>query len=285
MPLPSAARLLEMERRLEREPSSLLFAPLAEMYRASGRLVDAERLLRRGLERHPEHHSAATALGRVLLEQGRHEEAGAVLEEVVASVPDNLLAVRLLGEVATARPSRRPRKLQGGATKPAAAAARPPVQPVPAVGDRLLSGTLADLYLKQGDQQQGIAILRELARREPDNSAWRLRLDAAERTAMFPPAPLSPFPGSHGVPEPLPEDVWIEAGAVESDDPSTLNLVGLPRVPEAPAQTGPADARSASPIPATGPLASTASLSSAASLDRLRALLARVQRYRSAHAL
>jgi hypothetical protein len=148
-----------------------------------------------------------------------------------------------------------------------------------------LSGTLADLYFKQGDQQQGIAILRELARREPESSAWRERLEAAERFVLPPPAPLAQSPRGRGVPEPLPEDVWIESEPGESEDPSTLNLIGVPPAPAPPAQTGPTGSLSTTPIPETGPLASTAALSSAAGLDRLRGLLARVQRYRSAHAL
>ena len=292
---PSTDRLLEMERRVEREPASLLFAPLAEMYRSAGRLADAERVLRIGLQRHPEHHSAATALGRVLLEQGRLDEAGSVLEGVVALVPDNLLAVRLLREVVAARSSRpSPPRRATSATEthsPASRAGSPEVQPLPAPRDRLVSGTLADLYLNQGDQEQGIAILRELARREPENSAWRERLRSAERAA----APSLPQPapafGGRIVPEPLPEEVWEESGTDESDDdPSTLNLFGGKRVIAArpalpPEQAAPGVPRSAATSPAAEEAETLTPGSIPGSLQRLRGYLARIEQYRTARAL
>jgi tetratricopeptide (TPR) repeat protein len=294
---PSTDRLLEMECRVERDPFSLLFAPLAEMYRAAGRLADAERILSRGLERHPEHHSAATALGRVLLEQGRRDEARTVLEGVVARVPDNLLAVRLLADVGAAPQARAPRRMPTADPTPVAAAppARPRVvprdtPPGPAQGDRLLSGTLADLYLEQGDREQGMKILRELVRREPESAAWREKLRAAELV----PAPALRFPepsaAFRGAPEPLPEEVWAVGEAEESEDPSTLNLFDARRIRATPAPAE-ASAPPAITLEASGPREGSepappiSSGSGPAPLQRLRSYLAQVERYRTTHAL
>ena len=294
---PAAERLLEMERRVERDPFSLLFAPLAEMYRAAGRLTDAERVLSLGLQRHPEHHSAATALGRVLLEQGRRDEARAVLEEVVARVPDNLLAVRLLAEVGAPpqAPARGPMRMPDPAPIAAAPAAGPPVaprdlSPASAQEDRLLSGTLADLYLEQGNREQGMKILRELVRREPESSAWREKLRAAELL----PAHALPFPepsaAIRSAPEPLPEEVWAVGEAEESEDPSTLNLFDARRIHATPPPAG-ASASPAITLDSSGPRGGpqpaprSSSPSGPAALQRLRSYLARVERYRTTHAL
>ena len=65
------ARIPALEERLAADPRSPMFLPLAEAYRAAGRRPDAERVLRDGLLRHPGHHSARAALGRILLESGK----------------------------------------------------------------------------------------------------------------------------------------------------------------------------------------------------------------------
>ena len=93
-----SARLARLEERVSRDSSSPLFLPLAEAYRQQGRAVDAERVLRAGLSHHKEHFSARTALGRVLLQLDRPQEARRELQQVHSAVPDNLLAARLLEE-------------------------------------------------------------------------------------------------------------------------------------------------------------------------------------------
>lgn len=89
------ARLAE---RVSRDPASALFLPLAEAYRQQGRPAVAESVLRAGLAHHKVHYSARTALGRVLLELGRADEALLELEGVHRAAPENLLAARLLEE-------------------------------------------------------------------------------------------------------------------------------------------------------------------------------------------
>lgn len=93
-----SAKVARLEQRVSSDPSSPLFVPLAEAYRRQGQIHDAERVLRAGLLHHKEHFSARTALGRVLLELDRPQEARRELEEVHRAVPENLLAARLLEE-------------------------------------------------------------------------------------------------------------------------------------------------------------------------------------------
>ncbi len=91
-----SAKVARLEQRVSLDSSSPLFLPLAEAYRQDGRAPDAERVLRAGLAHYEQHFSGRTALGRVLLQLGRPEEALRQLERVCRAVPDNLLAARLL---------------------------------------------------------------------------------------------------------------------------------------------------------------------------------------------
>lgn len=92
-------RITELEKKLRREPSSLIFVQLAEEYRKSGAYDEAIRICKEGLARHPGYISANMLLGRVFFECRRYKEARAELERVITSSPENLMAHRLLGDI------------------------------------------------------------------------------------------------------------------------------------------------------------------------------------------
>ncbi len=75
-----------------------MFAQLAEELRKDGQLVEAIRVSREGLGKHPNYPSARMTLARCLFDSGDLSGARRELEQVVAAAPDNLLAQRLLGE-------------------------------------------------------------------------------------------------------------------------------------------------------------------------------------------
>ncbi len=92
----------ELERyaaKLERDPGSRVFAQLADAYRKEGRLEDAIRICRDGLVVHPHYVTARVVLGRALFEHGALDEAEAEFVCVLGQVPDNLLSLRLLGDI------------------------------------------------------------------------------------------------------------------------------------------------------------------------------------------
>ena len=93
-----SARVEELRKRLEKDPGSRMFAQLAEELRKDGQLVEAIRLSREGLAKHPNYPSARMTLARCLFDSGDLRGARGELEQVVAAAPDNLLAQRLLGE-------------------------------------------------------------------------------------------------------------------------------------------------------------------------------------------
>lgn len=97
--MPENPRIEELRRRVQKDPSSIAFAQLAEEYRKAGRYGQAIDTCRCGLERHPEYLSARVTLGRALIETGVLEAAEVELTRVLDVAPENLAAVRGLADI------------------------------------------------------------------------------------------------------------------------------------------------------------------------------------------
>jgi hypothetical protein len=92
-------RIDELRRRVEKDPSSIAFAQLAEEYRRSGDFQQAVKVCRDGLARHPGYLSAQVTLGRALMELQEYDDARKELEAVLQVAPDNLAAIRALADI------------------------------------------------------------------------------------------------------------------------------------------------------------------------------------------
>ena len=92
-------RILELQRRVLADPSSIAFAQLGEELRRVGANEEAIGVCRTGLQRHPGYLSARVTLGRALVELDRLDEAHVELSVVVSNAPDNLAAIRGLAEI------------------------------------------------------------------------------------------------------------------------------------------------------------------------------------------
>jgi tetratricopeptide (TPR) repeat protein len=92
-------RIQELRRRVQQDPASLSFAPLAEELRRAGQLADAVATCRAGLKRHPEYVSARATLGRALLDQGDLDAALDELTTVLQSAPEHLAALKGIAEI------------------------------------------------------------------------------------------------------------------------------------------------------------------------------------------
>ncbi len=92
-------RIEELRRRVDKDPTSIAFAQLAEEYRRTGDYVEAVKVCRDGLARHPGDISAQVTLGRALMELNQFDEACTELEAVMQAAPDNLAAIRALAEI------------------------------------------------------------------------------------------------------------------------------------------------------------------------------------------
>lgn len=89
----------EYLRRFKEDPTSRVFAPLAEGYRRLGRVEEAIEICREGLEHHPDFHGARVTLAKCFIDRRQYDHACQELGKVVKYAPENLLAQRLLGDV------------------------------------------------------------------------------------------------------------------------------------------------------------------------------------------
>jgi tetratricopeptide (TPR) repeat protein len=87
------------EERLQRDPASLAFAQLADLYRKVGRVSEAIALCRRGLERYPHYTTARLILAKALVDDGQPEQGLAELTAILEISPKDLQSHRLAAEV------------------------------------------------------------------------------------------------------------------------------------------------------------------------------------------
>jgi len=92
-------RIQELRRRIQLDPASLAFAPLAEELRRAARLGEAVQTCRAGLTLHPEYATARATLGRALLDQGELDDALGELTTVLAAAPEHLSALKGVAEI------------------------------------------------------------------------------------------------------------------------------------------------------------------------------------------
>ncbi len=91
--------LEKLKQRVEKDPLSKLFVPLAEEYRKMGMIDEAISVLLRGLENQPNYMTARVALGKVYLEKNMLREAKEEFKKVVNAIPDNLFALKKIAEI------------------------------------------------------------------------------------------------------------------------------------------------------------------------------------------
>lgn len=204
-----AKRTPEIERhqaKLAKDPTSRVFAQLADAYRKEGLLDEAISICLKGLEQHPHYPSAHVVLGRAYLEKGALREAEAEFLKVIELAPDNLLVHRLLGDlyrkqerlaearehyeaVLTYNPlDREVRELL--AHLPLPAEPKPHLLPPPsreeappsegAVEEILMTETLADVYVQQGLLGEAAEIYRRLLEQDPSKGHLLKKLEILE---------------------------------------------------------------------------------------------------------
>jgi tetratricopeptide (TPR) repeat protein len=231
------ARLNELKTRWEREPFSRAFLPLAEEYRRLGKLAEAERVAREGLQRHPTYHSAKVLLGRVLLDLDRLEEAAAEFKSVLESEPRNLLAGRLLAGIQRNQgrwaealdtfrrllvfypddPEVRAQvyQLERGPEEVTGPVVPSAISGGAAAQDALATNTLAEIYLGQGLVDRAVAVYENMLRADPDNQALRRRLLEIQKGGV-----------AQARPVPAPERS-VTSGPGPAADPRQRVILGL----------------------------------------------------------
>ncbi|MBI5640355.1 MAG: hypothetical protein HZA17_08020 [Nitrospirae bacterium] len=89
----------KLKEKVEKDPNSKLFVPLAEEYRKEGLLDEAISVLLTCIEKQPGYMSARVALGKIYLEKSMLPEAKAEFENVIKAIPDNLYAHKKLADI------------------------------------------------------------------------------------------------------------------------------------------------------------------------------------------
>src|SRR3954463_11393280 len=85
-------------KKFQDDPTSRIFAPLAEAYRKAGLVDEAIEIAREGLRVHPGFVGGRVALAPAPFDKTHYAEVVRELTAVVRDVPDNLVAQRLLAE-------------------------------------------------------------------------------------------------------------------------------------------------------------------------------------------
>jgi tetratricopeptide (TPR) repeat protein len=92
-------RLDELKRKFEENPKRY-FAPLANEYRKAGEAEIAIELCRTYLPQQPGHMSGYIVYGQALHDLGQAEESTAVFKQALTLDPENIIALRQLGDIA-----------------------------------------------------------------------------------------------------------------------------------------------------------------------------------------
>lgn len=92
-------RIEDLRKRYHENPRRF-FAPLANEYRKSGFLDRAVLLCEKHLAEQPENMNGLVVYGQTLFELGRHDDARAPFEMALKVDPENLIALRHLGDIA-----------------------------------------------------------------------------------------------------------------------------------------------------------------------------------------
>jgi len=95
----TAQAIRRQEERLQRDPTSLAFAQLADLYRKVGRIPEAIALCRGGLERYPHYTTARLILAKALIAEGALDAALVELTAILELSPKDLQSHRLAAEV------------------------------------------------------------------------------------------------------------------------------------------------------------------------------------------
>lgn len=192
-----AGAIRRHEERLARDPSSLAFAQLADLYRKAGRAEDAVTLCREGLARYPHYTTARLILAKAHLAADQLDQALGELEIILQNSPKDVQCHRLVAEV-----HRRSGRLDAAMRHletvvdldPGDRESRALLALLRAEGTsdgsgiaRLLHGdtfvtvAFGTLCLEQGLADEAALVFTRILRRDPDDPEARARLELALR--------------------------------------------------------------------------------------------------------
>ena len=193
-----AATIRRQEDRLAKDPTSLAFAQLADLYRKAGRPADAIATCRAGLQRYPHYTTARLILAKTLLAENDSGGALAEIEAILQVSPKDVQCHRLAAEA-----HRRMGRLDAAVRSLENAVALDPgdresralltVLRADAGGgetagvarlfsdDTFVTVAFGNLCLDQGLADEAALVFTRLLRQDPGNTEARDRLETALR--------------------------------------------------------------------------------------------------------
>ncbi len=187
------------EERLARDPTSLAFAQLADLYRKAGRTRDAVALCRDGLARYPHYTTARLILAKALAADEQLAKALVELNAILEVSPKDLQCHLLSAEVhrrlghideavkhLEAAADLDPGDRESRALLSLLRAAAPPSGDASGVArllrdDTFATVTFGSLCLEQGCVEEAVQVFTRIVRKDPDHREARDRLESALR--------------------------------------------------------------------------------------------------------
>jgi tetratricopeptide (TPR) repeat protein len=192
-----AGAIRRQEERLAKDPTSLAFAQLADLYRKAGRTREAVTLCREGLQRYPHYTTARLILAKTQLAEGDLDGALTEIEAILTLSPKDVQCHRLAAEVHRRRGRidvavshlERAVGLDPGDRESAALLGL--LRAGTPAGDGTIARLLGDdtfatvafgtLCLEQGLADEAALVFTRILRSDPGNAAAREQLETALR--------------------------------------------------------------------------------------------------------
>ena len=184
--------ILRYQQILIRDPSSLVFAALAEAFRKRKMVDQAIGACKKGLRYHPNFISGRVALAGAYLDSGQTEQARNELEKIVQKAPDNLVAQRLLAGIYEQKADydnleKTAHRILSLDTNDLEAQRMIRLQAAQEAKEgsqdqgkgkktEIVTRTLADIYAGQGYHEKAYEIYKSLSLQEPQNRLFHERL-------------------------------------------------------------------------------------------------------------
>jgi len=156
----------EYKKKLAENPASLIFLPLAEIYRKGGLLEEAVDTCRKGLEFHPDYISARIFIAKVWLEKKMFSEAREELEKIIKIDAMNLMAHTMLEAIYRNQGE----DLKATETKVTInSIAENKLPELPSNGDSsgVETVTMAEIFIKQGLLDDAMKAYEKIVKRNP----------------------------------------------------------------------------------------------------------------------
>ncbi len=195
-----ATAIRRQEERVRRDPGSLAFAQLADLYRKAGRLPEAAAVCLDGLQRFPHYTTARLILAKTYQAAGDFDRSLAELAKILEVSPRDVQSHRLAAEIhrrcgrldqavthldtvlALDPGDRESRSLLGllRATSPGESSGLRRIL----ADDTFVTLAFGSLCLEQGLLDEAASVFTRLLRKDPDNSEARERLEQTLRARL-----------------------------------------------------------------------------------------------------